>query len=150
MTVICTDGETVACDDCCTDDFISPVKKLFRLNDGRVAGICGHYGLGLKMLRVLNGEIKAEEFKKVWLDKDDDGAELLVVGRKRRKTQAWVVESSYMEEMEMCIPFAIGSGASFAIAALDAGYNSKKAVEFAIKRDPYCGGKVEVWPIQKE
>lgn len=34
---------------------------------------------------------------------------------------------------------AIGSGAQFAIAAMDAGATAKQAVSIAIKRDPGCG-----------
>jgi len=42
---------------------------------------------------------------------------------------------------------SIGSGSSFAIAALDFGCSAKEAVEYAAKRDCYTGGKIHVYDI---
>lgn len=35
--------------------------------------------------------------------------------------------------------YAIGSGAPFAMGAMEAGASARKAVEIACRRDPYCG-----------
>lgn len=43
---------------------------------------------------------------------------------------------------------AIGSGQSFALSALDFGCNAKEAVEYAMTRDIYTGGKVHVYDIE--
>jgi hypothetical protein len=43
---------------------------------------------------------------------------------------------------------SIGSGSSFALAALDFGKSAKEAVEYAITRDCYSGGKVHVYDIK--
>lgn len=42
----------------------------------------------------------------------------------------------------------LGSGSSFALAALDFGRDAKGAVEYAITRDCYSGGKVHVYDIK--
>lgn len=41
----------------------------------------------------------------------------------------------------------LGSGSSFALAALDFGHRAKGAVEYAMTRDCYSGGKVHVYDI---
>lgn len=41
----------------------------------------------------------------------------------------------------------LGSGSSFALAALDFGKTAKESVEYAISRDCYSGGKVHVYDI---
>jgi len=45
--------------------------------------------------------------------------------------------------------FAIGSGANFAIAALDFDCDVKTAVEYAAKKDPFTGGKIQVFDVNK-
>lgn len=42
----------------------------------------------------------------------------------------------------------IGSGASFALSALDFGKSAKESVEYAMTRDIYTGGKVHVYDIE--
>ena len=42
-----------------------------------------------------------------------------------------------------------GSGNEFAIAALDMGRSAKEAVEYAMTKDFYSGGKVHVYDIEK-
>lgn len=41
--------------------------------------------------------------------------------------------------------YAIGSGAEFAMSAIDFGMNAKEAVEYAMTRDIYTGGEVTVF-----
>ena len=43
----------------------------------------------------------------------------------------------------------IGSGGRFALSALDFGKTAKEAVEYAMTRDIYTGGKVHVYDIEK-
>lgn len=42
---------------------------------------------------------------------------------------------------------AVGSGQSFALAAMDFGKSAKEAVEYAATRDCYTGGKIHVYDI---
>jgi len=45
--------------------------------------------------------------------------------------------------------FTAGSGDMWALAALDHGKTAKEAVEYAMSRDIYSGGKVHVYDIEK-
>lgn len=45
---------------------------------------------------------------------------------------------------------AYGSGAHFALAALDLGCKAKKSIEQAMKRDMYTGGKVVQYDLTKQ
>jgi len=42
-----------------------------------------------------------------------------------------------------------GSGACYALSAIDLGLSAKKAVEYAMTRDCYTGGKIHVYDIKK-
>lgn len=67
---------------------------------------------------------------------------------------AWVVDKSgrvyryvsgYPESIEA--PDADGSGAEFALGALDAGKSAREAIEIAAQRDFYTGGPVQAFDI---
>jgi len=45
--------------------------------------------------------------------------------------------------------YAQGSGDQWALAALDFGYSAREAVEYAMTKDVYSGGKVHVYDIEK-
>ena len=51
-------------------------------------------------------------------------------------------------QSELTFSDAIGSGSSFALAALDHGKTAKQAVEYAAKRDPFTGGKITVFDVE--
>lgn len=44
--------------------------------------------------------------------------------------------------------YAIGSGSSFALAAMDFGRTAKDAVKYAMTRDVYSGGKISVCDVK--
>lgn len=44
---------------------------------------------------------------------------------------------------------AVGSGGNWALSSLDHGKSAKEAVEYAITKDIYSGGKVHVYDIEK-
>lgn len=64
-----------------------------------------------------------------------DGGKLMTVGHDD-KTGIW------RQELEPSNPDAIGSGAAYALAAMDMGASAEEAVRAAMKRDIYTGGKV--------
>lgn len=51
-----------------------------------------------------------------------------------------------IQEMEMSE--GLGSGGRFALSALDFGKTAKEAVEYAMTRDVYTGGKVHIYDIE--
>ena len=66
-----------------------------------------------------------------------DGGKLLMVGHDD-KTGIW------KQELELSNPDAIGSGAAYALAAMDMGASAEGAVRAAMKRDIYTGGMVRM------
>lgn len=64
-----------------------------------------------------------------------DGGKLLMVGHEDN-TGIW------KQELELANPDAIGSGAPYAIAAMDMGASAEDAVRAAMKRDIYTGGTI--------
>lgn len=99
-----------------------------------------------KLIGVAGGEGDAEPFAN-WITglsdnkpelNDKDGFAALVVGNG--------VCVQYDETLKpLCSePYAaIGSGAQYAIAAMDCGKSAHEAVQIAMHRDPYTGGKIE-------
>lgn len=47
------------------------------------------------------------------------------------------------------LPFAMGTGESFALGAMDAGASPEEAVRIAAAHDPFTGGKIISWDIAK-
>lgn len=71
-----------------------------------------------------------------------DGGKLMMVGHDD-KTGIW------KQELEPSNPDAIGSGAAYAVAAMDMGASAEEAVRAAMKRDIYTGGKVRTTIIDQ-
>lgn len=69
-----------------------------------------------------------------------DGGHLMMVGHDD-KTGIW------KQELELSNPDAIGSGAPYALAAMDMGASAEDAVRAAMKRDIYTGGPVQTLVI---
>ena len=64
-----------------------------------------------------------------------DGGKLMMVGHDD-KTGIW------KQELELSNPDAIGSGAAYAVAAMDMGASAEDAVKAAMKWDIYTGGTI--------
>ncbi|WP_045405413.1 hypothetical protein [Vibrio jasicida] len=66
----------------------------------------------------------------------------------------WLIEDKHVRRIGFCdgmlwvntldYSTAEGSGSEWAIAALDFGKSAKEAVEYAMTRDPFSGGKVRI------
>ncbi|KQM46449.1 proteasome subunit beta [Pseudomonas sp. Leaf15] len=69
-----------------------------------------------------------------------DGGKLLMVGHDD-KTGIW------KQELELTNPDAIGSGAAYALAAMDMGASAEGAVRAAMKRDIYTGGEIRLFRL---
>lgn len=72
-----------------------------------------------------------------------DGGKLIMVGHDD-KTGIW------KQELDMSNPDAIGSGAQYALAAMDMGASAADAVLAAMKRDIYTGGFVTAIKLQED
>lgn len=69
-----------------------------------------------------------------------DGGRLIMVGHDD-KTGIW------KQELDLANPDAIGSGAPYALAAMDMGASAEEAVRAAMKRDIYTGGLIRAVSI---
>lgn len=135
MTTVACDGRTMASDGLVTEgDHIcrTDYRKVFELADGRVAGFAGN---------CYNWDSFAG-----WLDnggdlpKVDDSFSCLVLSPNGEL-------HSYDEHGRRFLevpPAAIGSGARFALSAMDFGKNADEAVGYACSRDIYSGGSITV------
>jgi ATP-dependent protease HslVU (ClpYQ) peptidase subunit len=138
MTTIATDGKTMAGDGQAQTDMTivdSNRRKVFRLTNGSLVGCAGNSVDAISFRRWLDDDgnkphIK-EEFAALVLNKNGD------------------VEyyDRLLVPLELSLPTAIGSGADFALAAMDAGASPAQAVEIAARRDPYTGGTITVEAI---
>lgn len=72
-----------------------------------------------------------------------------LVVTKNNVIQFGVLEGKRAQSIKTEFNDAIGSGAWWALAALDHGKTAKQAVEYAKTRDCYTGGKVHVFDIDK-
>ena len=117
-------------------------KKIFRLPDDSVIGLSGDPLGHAVLLRELRQALKVEKRQTVLpaprlkqchaLMVDVDGFIYVFWGT------AWAILKKRHHPY-----YAIGSGAGAALAAMDVGASAVDAVKVAIKRDVYCGGRVQ-------
>ena len=133
MTTIATDGKTISADTLQSGDFVDQINaiKLCKIN-GVVYGNAGNLSEGQKYIDwVKKGrpidEIPSfkDHFEVIWIK---DG-------------HAWWDNGS-LRPIKCGVPYAIGSGASYAMGAMMAGTGPKKAVSIAMKLDAFTGGKI--------
>ena len=130
MTTIAFDGEVIASDSQSSTDFVdqNSAKKLFR-KKGKVFGVAGDYAQCLAVIDWLMGE-KKPTF-------NDDCFTVVVI----EDGQAQIYCNEFYPYPAQP-PFAFGSGGVFAMAAMLAGADAKRAVEIACQLDENSGGKV--------
>lgn len=143
MTTIACDGKTIAADgrqvsgNCITmEDFQKVVEW-----DGIVYAFTGNASLFYPMMRWHKAGADVKECPQVG---KDDGA--LIVFNSMGVT-LYRTDCPYADRC--ATPDAWGTGATFAIGAMDAGADAVRAVELAMSRDPYSGGKVISFPMPK-
>lgn len=131
MTVICTDGKTMAADGLVAVGKTivqTDCQKLHRLKDGSIFGAAGNLSSFEPCREYLeNGGEKPK------LSDDFDALVLRPDG-----TVCWY--DLNLVGVVFPAPYAIGCGAGFALAAIDAGKTPAEAVGIACKRHALCGG----------
>lgn len=110
--------------------WIQPGKetKLFRLSDGRAAGVTGQWAVARKLLSWVESDQST--------DQPDGDARVIAVGK---KIEVFEDGHSYIENAKF---MAWGSGMPPALGALHAGASAVEAVRIASLVDPSTGGKV--------
>lgn len=143
MTVIATDGYSIASDTRCTDGSLiiqRPWHKLIVLPDGSAFGTAGDSEAGLLFQAWLeNGE--QPELRPSLAGQDFIALRLHPNGALTLYTTLCLPEA-------VPAPYAIGSGAHLAIGALEAGASPLRAVEIACTYDPSCGAPVDTFTVR--
>jgi len=126
------------------NDFIDSdtCKKIYRLSDGSLLGLAGNHGTAFVLENLLREWVKSNKgrlppgpFKKV---------EAIFV---RPDKTVWVYGAGW-EKWGYKTPVAIGNGMLVATGAMDTGATAKEAVKATIKRNIYCGGRVQVLKLK--
>jgi len=113
----------------------SRIQKIFEV-DGQLVGFSGHVTHGLKFVEWLRHGTHPQFV----YDKDENTFDALVLN-----DDGIFFYDRELVPMEILDDvYAIGSGASFAMGAIDAGAGPVKAVEIAANRDENSGGPVVV------
>jgi ATP-dependent protease HslVU (ClpYQ) peptidase subunit len=139
MTVVCFDGKMIAADGMrLFGDMIcsTKIKKLTIIGDKCVAGAGDAFDIeafkhwcerGMRDDHVLS--LRDENFSALVISADGS---------------AKYFHKGYTFGLDEEIPTAIGAGSIYALAAMKAGADARRAVEIACELDPGCGGEIQV------
>ena len=123
---------------CSTDRVHFELGKLRELSDGSLFAAAGDQGLILKLYKFLyEGGEKLED------DADIDALRLSRTGLSlfdTRTGQFYQIRSTH---------YAIGSGAEFALAAMEMGATPERAIEIASRFDPDTGHPIDVLTLKR-
>ena len=119
--------------------------KIERLKDGRVflgSGHCNTIGQMRRWAEKNFAETHRPDFGVLLSDLDEYGSSCLIISKDGEEV---LLVDDEMEPLEVNDDYiAIGSGASFAIGAMDAGAEAQAAVAIAAQRDPSTSGPFDV------
>lgn len=142
MTTIATDGHTMAADGQVTSsrDYIvhTAETKIKRTSSGKIVGCSGGSGGDEPFIN--------------WLENGGDAPKLdesfcaLVLSADGPPRVYWHDCTSN----EIAVPYAIGSGAPFALAAMDLNKSPEEAVVYASTRDVYTGGVITAFQLEPQ
>lgn len=143
MTIIAWDGNVLAADKKATNHgFGSTVTKLFRLEHGGMAALCGDSPVALELLQWYRGNADAKYFP---AKARDDVSSLIVVGSDRKLR---VYSAGPIPEYKEDKFIAFGSGRDYALAAMYLGRTAREAVDVACYFDNCCGNGVDAMEVR--
>lgn len=140
MTTIAWDGKTLAADSLIsagTTAFGTAIK-VHKLKDGSYAAFAGRASIWPSLIEWLNGGEKP-------VVGEEDSVSVLVVDKKGK---AYELEDD-LRPAPACVPWAGGSGQSFALAAMKMGHSAVEAVEVACQLDLASRGPIQEVRIVK-
>lgn len=144
MTTIAFDGKTMACDTrvVCGSNCYNTDTKIYE-NDSAVIGVAGDAGVGILLVKD-DGILVPKHY--------DFDFEALVLVKDTEKVYKVAFYKSWDCALSSVIPVAdvyaaVGSGAPYALAAMECEYSAHGGVAVASKFDPNTGGKIIVKPL---
>lgn len=142
VTTVAWDGQSIAADRLCGGHY--EVGKLFRLTDGAVLGGAGTYDQIVEIVAWVNEGCKNDAKPKL---PEDDGSDLLLV---TPEGVAYWLTWPYLRRVQINEPFAaVGSGAEFALGAMAMGASARRAVQVAMRFDPYTGKGINAIRVKR-
>lgn len=125
----------MACDSCGDAEYAMSVEKVHRLPDGSLVGTAGTAAVCIDVVRWLEAGGVGDAPK----PGEDECFFLLIL---KPDGTIWRAESRFPAFQVLDGFAAIGSGAPFAMAAMEMGASPAQAVRVAIKYDTGSGGRV--------
>jgi len=123
----------------------SKASKLVRLQDGGVAGGCGHWSAAYAALKWLaeGGSAEGSEDRKIL--PDIDGSSVLIA---RPDGSLWLLENRFpaFPLLDRCT--AIGCGSDAAKMAMALGKTAPEAVSWVTRQDLLCGDPVQSMEVE--
>jgi hypothetical protein len=141
MTLIATDGKTIAADGLSTDaSHINSrtTKKLVR-RGRRIYGVTGLAALVEPLIDWIQKGADPKKQPKA-NDDDDNNFSVLVLG----ENGVWLYSNTTVYGHRVDLPFAIGYGAGSAEILMGLGKSPREAVELVAERNVWVGGMVQV------
>lgn len=133
MTTLAYDGQNFAADRQMSLHMVK-VQKIFRLPNGAVVGGAGDYNKIVKSIRYMLGQGDKVEGPA-------DGNTMLMMVHNKKVYLSVDYGDTMMPVRDK--KFAIGSGSSYAMGAMQAGATAKEAIKIAAKLDPDTGPTVD-------
>lgn len=147
MTTICWDGKTLAVDSQVTygDDIMdAKAEKMYR-NIGVFSVVCvaGSYDCADDYVRdiISNIEHPKELLDQPWCK------DYSAIGILKKTQELWKMNGD--ATARILVPWAFGSGADFAIAAMDFGLSAVNAVKYAATRDTSTNTRVRSYTVKE-
>lgn len=144
-TVAYRDGILAADTRCVRQGIIEAAHKLFRLDDGSIAGFAGSLCDIHHFVRWYNAGADVDDPPK-WImfgDNDEPVVDCILVSEDG--VSRW---TAHIQPSPIIGPyFAIGSGQQFATAAMFMGATAEQAVRVAMGLDPNTGGEVQTMSL---
>lgn len=144
MSVIAWDGKTLAADKQSTyGEQRSVVTKIFRVPQG-LLGVTGKTEHMKPLLNWFNNFEVPELFPEFQKDPEENSAVLLIT--KERKIMCYGAQvDPFMIEQPM---YATGCGKDFAMGAMLAGADARRAVEITCQLNVYCGMGIDILTLE--
>ena len=132
MTCIAVRSGVMAADSQATDEFKTGAVKLYR-RKGLIVGIAGNVSQAMVFVDWLFDNRE----RKPGIEVEDDWSALVLSADGLMHWDISLRPTPIVDAF-----YAIGSGASLAMGAMEMGASARQAVRVACKRDPYCSGPV--------
>lgn len=141
MTTIAWDGISLAGDGRVTSSSLILTDKHTKIHDAgdQLVGMAGDYAKSEEWLEAyLDGDLLEP------LEEEEGGDTGFVVLLVEKDGGSVAVSYNGGPLLQVGAPFAVGSGADFAVGAMSSGKTAKQAVKLAMKYDAATGGKITV------